>query len=123
VKLWRISNYSDLGGMGGLRNSGRWHNRGLPVVYLAESAALAMLEVLVHFSADADDDIPDNFQLLEIDYSNGRSISALQLKSLPETGRRPKILLLQSAMNGWQAATLCSQSPERNCPWQLQLSS
>lgn len=82
MKLWRISNYADLQGVGGLKTAGRWHNRGVPVVYLAESAALAMLEVLVHFSADPDE-IPDNYQLLEVDYAKGRNTSRLQLSALP----------------------------------------
>lgn len=83
MKLWRISNYMDLRGVGGLKYAGRWHNRGVSVVYLAESAALAMLEVLVHFSADLDE-IPEQFQLLEVDYSKGRSTSRLQMKVLPD---------------------------------------
>ncbi|WP_155836914.1 RES family NAD+ phosphorylase, partial [Paraburkholderia mimosarum] len=43
MEFWRISNYADLRGIGGLRASGRWHYRGQPVVYLAENPALALL--------------------------------------------------------------------------------
>jgi RES domain-containing protein len=35
-------------GEGALRVDGRWHRAGLPLVYAAESAAVALLEVLVH---------------------------------------------------------------------------
>ena len=65
--LWRISNYAELSGNGGLLHRGRWHNRGRPVVYLAESAASAMLEVLVHTEASHPADLPRSYQLLEVD--------------------------------------------------------
>ncbi len=35
-------------GYGAMLNAGRWHPKGRPVVYAAESAALALLETLVH---------------------------------------------------------------------------
>ncbi|MEM1125352.1 MAG: RES domain-containing protein [Bacteroidota bacterium] len=35
-------------GYGSMLSAGRWHPRGRPVVYAAESAALALLETLVH---------------------------------------------------------------------------
>ncbi|MFV0477716.1 MAG: RES family NAD+ phosphorylase [Parahaliea sp.] len=63
--LWRISNYSDLTGIGGLKYAGRWHNRGLPILYLAEHPALALLEVLVHFEL-APDQVPSQFKLLQV---------------------------------------------------------
>lgn len=46
--LWRISNHPTLNGRGGLEASARWHTQGRPIVYLAESVAGALLEVLVH---------------------------------------------------------------------------
>ena len=67
MKLWRISNYADLQGIGGVRAGGRWHSRGRPVVYLAESAAGALLEVLVHLEISGPDDLPDSYRLLTID--------------------------------------------------------
>lgn len=65
--LWRISNYADLSGHGGLLHRGRWHNRGRPIVYLAESAAGALLEVLVHAQASHPSELPRDFQLLEVE--------------------------------------------------------
>lgn len=65
--LWRISNYADLSGSGGLLHRGRWHNRGRPVVYLAESAAGALLETLVHIEASHPSELPRSYQLLEVD--------------------------------------------------------
>ncbi len=63
--LWRISAFADLTGRGGLLTSGRWHRAGNPVVYLAESPAGAMLEVLVHLEVDPED-LPDNVRLMRI---------------------------------------------------------
>ena len=64
--LWRISNHADLSGAGGLLHSGRWHSRGRPVVYLAESPAGALVEALVHVQAASAAELPKNYQLLEI---------------------------------------------------------
>ena len=83
MKLWRISNYADLQGKGGLRASGRWHNRGIPIVYLSESPSLAMLEVLVHFELDLGE-IPQNYQLLEVDYTQRTGVSFLHKNALPD---------------------------------------
>lgn len=77
MRLWRISNYADIQGTGGIKSNGRWHNRGAPIVYLAEHPALALLEVMVHQS-QGPDDLPDNYQLLEIEYNERKGISRLK---------------------------------------------
>lgn len=64
--LWRISNYRDLSGTGGLLHGGRWHHRGRPVVYLAESPAGALVEALVHVQAAHAGELPAHYQLLEV---------------------------------------------------------
>jgi RES domain-containing protein len=81
MKLWRISNYADLKGLGGTKKKGRWHNAGAPIVYLSEHPALAMLEVMVHLELDKDE-LPENYQLLEIEYSQRKGISKLSEDSL-----------------------------------------
>lgn len=86
MKLWRISNYADLKGLGGTITAARWHNRGIPVVYLAESPALAMLEVLVHFELDVSE-VPNNYQLLEVEMDGRRGISRLSESSMPADWR------------------------------------
>ena len=63
--LWRISNYADLQGRGGLIGSGRWHTRGRPIVYLAESPAGALIEALVHLEL-TQASLPDAYQLLKV---------------------------------------------------------
>jgi RES domain-containing protein len=63
MDLWRISNYGDLSGVGGLRASGRWHSQGRRIVYLADHPSSALLEMLVHMDRDL---IPPSYQLLRI---------------------------------------------------------
>jgi RES domain-containing protein len=63
--LWRISNYADLEGKGGLVSSGRWHTRGHPIVYLAETPPGALIEALVHLELN-ETDLPDAYQLLKV---------------------------------------------------------
>jgi RES domain-containing protein len=55
VRLYRLikQKYARhaLAGRGGLEADGRWHTAGRPVVYLASSEALAVLEVRVHLGS------------------------------------------------------------------------
>ncbi len=43
-----------LAGRGGLEVGGRWHHKGTPIVYCAQSLSLAALEFFVHFGKRAD---------------------------------------------------------------------
>jgi RES domain-containing protein len=61
--LWRISNYADLAGKGGLIAPGRWHRQGFAIVYCCDHPSTALLEILVHMDLD---DLPLHFQLLKI---------------------------------------------------------
>jgi RES domain-containing protein len=63
MELWRISNYADLSGVGGLRAAGRWHSQGRRIVYLADHPSSALLEMLVHLDRDL---IPAMYQLLRV---------------------------------------------------------
>ena len=60
---WRISPFHDLNGEGGRFFSARWHFAGIPVVYLADSPAGALLEICVHTAAEK---VPKSFTLLKI---------------------------------------------------------
>jgi RES domain-containing protein len=79
--LWRISRHHDLDGLGGLRAPGRWQDRGLPVVYLAETAAGALLEVCVHTAAN---DVPPKYTLLEVTVPTTTSVETISVDSLPQ---------------------------------------
>jgi RES domain-containing protein len=68
VRVWRLCparHAADpLGGRGGLFVSGRWHPRGVRVVYTSSSLSLAVLEVLVHAGRDT---LPDDLLQIEIE--------------------------------------------------------
>jgi RES domain-containing protein len=65
--LWRIGNYQSLSGEGGLHFAARWHTAGRRIVYLAESPAGAMIDVLVHLELDQTD-WPSSSHLLQAEY-------------------------------------------------------
>jgi RES domain-containing protein len=65
--LWRISNFVDFSGEGGLGASGRWHTEGRLVIYLADCPAGAMLERIVHMTDMYEDAfLPQFYQLLKV---------------------------------------------------------
>ncbi len=80
--LWRISNYADLLGIGGLHTSARWHTQGRPIVYLTESPSCALLETLVHFEIDRED-LPNAFQLLKIEAPDDIRFRKVMPEGLP----------------------------------------
>jgi len=109
VTLWRVSNHVDLSGEGGRRTSARWHTAGRPVVYLASSPASALLEALVHELSL--DELPDNYQWLEIDVGDKR-VQVASPPSLP-TAWRGEISTTRAAGDGWlkEAPTLLLEVP------------
>ena len=86
--VWRISNYLDLSGQGGLRAPARWHNAGAPVVYTASSPASALLEVLVHLELNDPALLPDSYQLLMIDIPDSIHLIELDESSLDPAWRK-----------------------------------
>ena len=74
MELWRISNYSDLSGIGGLRAAGRWHSQGRRIVYLADHPSSSLLEMLVHMDRDL---IPATYQLLRVTVSDDIAIETV----------------------------------------------
>lgn len=76
MQLWRISDYRNLSGRGGVRASGRWHTAGEPIVYLAESSAGSLLEVLVHLEL-VDPGLPPDYTLLRIEAPDDLAVEHL----------------------------------------------
>jgi RES domain-containing protein len=72
VVLWRISNHSDLTGLGGEKADGRWHTgaRGKRIVYLSEHPAVALVEALAALKGNPDF-FPTKYQLLKIRVADG----------------------------------------------------
>ena len=79
MEIWRISNYADLSGIGGVRAAGRWHSQGRRIVYLADHPSSALLEMLVHMDRDL---IPPTYQLLRIDIPPDMKIEAVTASDL-----------------------------------------
>jgi RES domain-containing protein len=79
MDLWRISNYADLSGIGGLRAAGRWHSQGKRIVYLADHPSSALLEMLVHMDRDL---IPPTYHLLRIGIPPDLRIEAVKAGDL-----------------------------------------
>jgi len=82
--LWRISNHRTLDGRGGLETSARWHTQGRPIVYLAESVAGALLEILVHLELSPIR-LPKSYRLLKVEAPDDFSIEELSATDLGET--------------------------------------
>ena len=79
--LWRISNHATLDGRGGLETSARWHTQGRPIVYLAESAAGALLEVIVHLELSPAR-LPKAYRLLKVEAPDDVSIQTVSASDL-----------------------------------------
>lgn len=88
--LWRISDHADLDGFGGRKFSSRWTSLGRRVVYMAESPAGALLEVLVHVELE-EDELPDEYQLLQIFVPDDLSIRELDHPLSPDWRERQRI--------------------------------
>jgi RES domain-containing protein len=93
IDLWRISKYKSLSGEGGLRYSARWHTAGRPIVYLAESPAGAMVEVLVHLELN-ENSWPSHYDLIRVAVPDRFEIETIKVtdddgwKLDPSIGRR-----------------------------------
>jgi RES domain-containing protein len=108
--LWRISDYSDLKGEGGLRASARWHTRGQLIVYLADSPAICMVERLVHLF-DTEGQLPPAYNLLEIEAPE--SASVISLAPLVDADWKDRTDITRKAGDDWLAS---SASPLARVP-------
>jgi RES domain-containing protein len=81
--LYRISKTKyagDLSGEGARRGGGRWNFKGTPVVYTADSTALATLETLVHSPLNL---LPKNMSIVTINLPNELSVTTIKVENLP----------------------------------------
>lgn len=74
MKAWRISQWVDLTGTGGVRSESRWNPKGVPAVYMSEHPALALLEVMAHMHLSLDA-IPLSLKLIAIEIKSGAMVS------------------------------------------------
>jgi RES domain-containing protein len=88
VILWRISNHSDLEGLGGERANGRWHTaaRAKRIVYLSEHPSLALIEVLVNLKGNPRL-FPDRYQMLQVTVPADVTVDEVHPGSLVEGGQ------------------------------------
>jgi RES domain-containing protein len=84
MKAWRITKQRHVrtafSGEGARLYGGRWNSPGVPVVYVAESQSLAVLEVLVHLNAPA---LLEKYVFLEVDFDVSLVLD-LDRSSLPK---------------------------------------
>ena len=109
MELWRISNYADLSGVGGLQAAGRWHTRGKRIVYLADHPASALLEMLVHMDREL---IPATYRLLRIVISDAVTVDSIGNDALASDWRTQPALTRQIG-DQWldESATALLQVP------------
>ncbi len=94
MRVWRVCRrpFADLSGEGARLYGGRWNSPGRPMVYAAESAALAVLEVRVHLDLDWRV-LPDDYVLMAIETGD------LVAETLAETPADPR-----AAGDAWLAS-------------------
>jgi RES domain-containing protein len=85
--VWRICRrpFADLSGDGARLYGGRWNRPGQPLIYAAETAALAVLEVRVHLDLDWDI-LPDDYVLVAID------TAAIVAETIQEPPDDPRVI-------------------------------
>jgi RES domain-containing protein len=82
MQVWRICKQQHVAtafaGIGGLYADGRWTPQGYPVVYTAESLALASLEVFVHLESDR---LP--LRAIRANLSDALAMTTVEIADLP----------------------------------------
>lgn len=83
IKIFRLSREKyakELSGVGASLFGGRWNSMGVEIIYIAESRALAMAEVMVHLSLAT---LPKDYLMVEIEIPNSIKIAGLNISDLP----------------------------------------
>jgi RES domain-containing protein len=115
--LWRLSNYSDLKGIGGEKLDGRWHSRvpGKRIVYLSEHPALALIETLVNLK-DTAKLLPNRYQLIKVMVQEDVSTNLLDLAKLAPNWR-DDLAVTRALGDAWLAdGTALLGVPSVPCP-------
>jgi RES domain-containing protein len=99
TRAWRLcsSRFPANSGTGAAIYGGRWNPKGIEAVYAASSAALAALEILVHY-----DVLPNDFVLTEIVFPTHFRIKRLEASKLP---------------SGWDDETPIAETQDLGADW------
>ena len=84
MKVFRLSKQiyaSELSGVGAAKFGNRWNSKGVEVIYVAQSRALAMAEVAVHLTLAT---LPSDFMMIEIEVPKSVSILTFDEKKLSD---------------------------------------
>lgn len=104
MRVWRLDREgrNPLDGLGGLQSAGRWHPRGVRVVYAAGHLSLAVLEKLVHADPDV---IPSRLTAFEIEIPDDPlSMEVVAAAGLPSDWRaQPPSAGTQEIGRAWLA--------------------
>jgi RES domain-containing protein len=88
VTAWRIvkakRGASAFSGYGARQSGGRWNSPGVPMVYTAGSASLAMLEMLVHIQSR---DLLKHYVLFELSFDE-KLVETIEVSKLPKAWRK-----------------------------------
>jgi RES domain-containing protein len=99
ISVFRLSSakFSANSGAGAAKFGGRWNPVGTPAIYASQTASLAALEVLVHYSA-----LPKDFTLTEIQIPENLAIVRWEAGSLPA---------------GWDADVVITETQDLGEAW------
>ena len=104
LRAWRIvkrkHSKDAFSGEGARQFGGRWNSAGVPVVYTAEHASLAVLEILVHLQHAP---LLQNYVLFRVDFEEA-IVGPLDQSTLPRNWRAyPAPLTLRAIGDQWVA--------------------
>lgn len=105
MKAWRITQKrlakTAFSGEGARLYGGRWNSPGVPMVYVAESQSLAVLEVLVHLDAPA---LLEEYVFIETDFDDAL-VTQLGRSSLPRNWQSdPVPAAVQAVGDQWASS-------------------
>jgi RES domain-containing protein len=83
MKVYRLSRAAyaaDLSGKGASFKGARWNSAGVEMIYSADSRALALAEVMVHFTAAM---VPPDYRMISLEIPDDLAIQYITTKDLP----------------------------------------